>query len=343
MGRLDKLAARRTDPSVLTASEKFEVFKRIAESEPVRYAIGAMQPIDPEYTKNTYREGDRLKNQLVRAIEPHDYEYQGSVTNDTHIKAKSDIDLLVITRKWYRLEPPQKAVDVYAGNCATDLIELYNEAATSLASAYPKANVNSEGATAIRVEGGSLERKIDVVPAGWYHTNKYTETKDPTYKGVVVIDRRSRELLPNTPFLHNARIAIQDSVTRQGMRKAARLMKSLKYDAEPVLDMASYDITSLAYNIPSDHVRLDNSHDLGIVDACFNYTAMLIANPIKRLLIPVPDGSRSVFRIGSDGPGATTEQLHALHKEIADLRLEIIRSNYSRFEKLVNASVHYAA
>lgn len=103
--RLERLEARRTDPLVKEARLLNEVYGRIAQSESVRYAIGAMQPIDPEYTKNTYREGDRVRNQLETNLSMVcEYEYQGSVTNDTHIRARSDIDLLTLTCRYGNLE-----------------------------------------------------------------------------------------------------------------------------------------------------------------------------------------------------------------------------------------------
>src|SRR5579863_5137093 len=100
--RIGKLRARRTDPLIKAAAagQLREVYDRISEDESVRYAIGAMQPIDDEYTKNTYEEGNRVKAQLDKALnqprQTAEFEYQGSVTNNTHIKAHSDIDLLAL-------------------------------------------------------------------------------------------------------------------------------------------------------------------------------------------------------------------------------------------------------
>ena len=92
MGRLERLEQRRLDSSVLVkASMANEVYREIRESESVRYAIGAMQPIDPEYTRNTFLQGDRVKSQLKeRLAQECEFEYQGSTTTDTHIKVFND-------------------------------------------------------------------------------------------------------------------------------------------------------------------------------------------------------------------------------------------------------------
>jgi hypothetical protein len=63
-----KLKARRTDPTVIKAAAIREAFDSIAEEEPIKYAVGTMQPIDPAYAKTTFEEGDRVKNQLDKAL-----------------------------------------------------------------------------------------------------------------------------------------------------------------------------------------------------------------------------------------------------------------------------------
>jgi hypothetical protein len=86
--RLAKLRARRTDPLIKAAALR-EAYDSMSEEEPVKYAVGAMQPIDKEYTSKTFEEGDRVKAQLAKALnqpaETAEFEYQCSVTNDTHI------------------------------------------------------------------------------------------------------------------------------------------------------------------------------------------------------------------------------------------------------------------
>lgn len=107
--RLDKLRARRIEePIVFDAAARLpnEVYTRIAQTDSVKYVVGAMQPIDPRYTKNTYAAAERVWNQLDSHLTIGcDREYQGSVTNDTHIKAKSDIDVLLLIQHFVTLEP----------------------------------------------------------------------------------------------------------------------------------------------------------------------------------------------------------------------------------------------
>lgn len=129
---------------------------RIQQSEAVRYVVGAMQPIDSEYTKNTYEQADRVINQLKKGLKSScSYDFQGSVTNNTHIKARSDIDVLLLTDKFFTLEPPQQPASRYQGDVLQDLLDLRTDAASVLRAAFPEATVDSGGSKSISIEGGS--------------------------------------------------------------------------------------------------------------------------------------------------------------------------------------------
>src|SRR5688500_14398631 len=115
--RLELLRARRVDPS-FPIFERREVYKRLSRETPaIQYAVGAMQPIDEEYTKNTFAECDRVQAQLKEGFGTAnlrvDFDHQGSVTNDTHIKAHSDIDLLTLEWRYVLVANP---VTPYTGD-----------------------------------------------------------------------------------------------------------------------------------------------------------------------------------------------------------------------------------
>ncbi len=337
MSRLEMLNQRRYDPDVIEAKLLNESYRNIAQSDSVKYVIGAMQPIDPEYTKNTYKQAERVRSQLDnRLTEKCEYKYQGSVTNDTHIKAKSDIDLLVIIDKFFTLENPQKPKSPYKGDPTQDLLDLRKDSEDSLENAFPKATIDKRGSKSIAIEGGSLTRKVDVVPSNWYHTNKYTETGNEIYKGVQILDKSVSCRLANTPFLHNAWIDHKDNSTNGGLRKACRLMKSLKYDSENI-DLSSYDIVSIAFNMEDYTLTLPHGSELGILAACFDYCHGLQTNATLRNSIDVPDGHRKVFSEGH----ATLAGLNQLTAELESLSNDVLRENYRSFSKLAEARIEY--
>lgn len=335
--RLERMTARRTDDLVSGAKLQNEIYKRLSNSESVRYALGAMQPIDPEYTKNTYEQGDRVCNQLKKRLSTAcDYEYQGSVTNDTHIKARSDIDVLVLTQKFWMLEHPQKPSHPYTGVPLQDLIDLRSDAISCLKAAFPEADVDSSGSKSIMIEGGSLRRKIDVVPSNWFHSNKYVENKDKIFRAVEILDAKAPERVKNTPFLHNALIDLKDKETNGGLRKAARLMKSLKYDNEDV-DLSSYDIVSIAFNIPSAQLTVPHGSELLLLDACRDFCVQLMRDGGLRVAVKVPDGHRAIFADGH----ATDRGLAELAVQLQGLVNDVLKENERSFKKLSEARVEY--
>ncbi|MDO9041122.1 MAG: hypothetical protein Q7U64_02110 [Desulfocapsaceae bacterium] len=337
INRLDRLSARRTDSTIITAKLLNEAYKGLSQSESVRYIIGAMQSIDPEYTKNTYAQGERVCNQLRnRLTTTCGYEYQGSVTNDTHIKAKSDIDVLLLIDKFIGLEKPQEPKNSYKGDPIQDLVDLRAEAITKLKAAFPEATVDSSGSKSIAVEGGSLRRKVDVVPSNWYNTNRYTTTGDKIYRGVQILDASKRVRLKNTPFLHNAWIGHKDKITNGGLRKAARLLKSLKYDSESI-DLSSYDLVSLAFNIPDNELNVPHGMELTILNSCHNFCSELQQNRLKRESLEVPDKHRKIFTEGH----ATLNGLNQLVAELESLVKDVLTENQRSFKKLAEARVEY--
>src|SRR5665647_51729 len=105
--RLAELRNRRNDISILQETYGFKGYtvdsynqfvKTASEVNDVQnYFIESMRQVDEIYTKNTYKEAERVQNQLdkIKSISLNfEYEYQGSVSNNTHIKTHSDIDIL---------------------------------------------------------------------------------------------------------------------------------------------------------------------------------------------------------------------------------------------------------
>lgn len=337
MSRLDKLNLRRTDDSVAEAKLFNEAYRNISQSESVKYVVGSMQPIDPEYTKNTYKQAERVRSQLEnRLTDSCEYKYQGSVTNDTHIKAKSDIDLLVIIDKFYTVQSPQTPKNPYKGDPLQDLLDLRNEAERALEAAFSQARIDKSGNKSISIEGGSLTRKVDVVPSNWYHTNKYAESGNEIYRGVQILDKSVPTRLANTPFLHNAWIDHKDKNTQGGMRKASRLMKSLKYDSEDI-DLSSYDIVSIAFNMPDESLSYPKGGELRILSSCLDFCRKLQSDPNLRQSIEVPDGHRKVFCEGH----ATLSGLNQLTRELEQLANDVLRENQRSFRRLAEARVEY--
>ena len=127
-------------------------------SKAYQYLVGSMEPLDAKYTEIAYREAGRVTNQLGERLGRQglavDFEHQGSVTNDTHIKTYSDIDVLVCTKEFWYVQPPLVPSTPYQGNPVSHLVTLRSGCDAALRSAFPEATVDSTGSKSIRISGG---------------------------------------------------------------------------------------------------------------------------------------------------------------------------------------------
>lgn len=341
MARLDKLRSRRVDPQHMLAKAANEIYERIQEDDAVRYALGAMQPIDSEYTRNTYAESERVQNQLTAGYDSDslkvNFAHQGSVTSDTHIKAHSDIDLLVVETRFISLEHPLQPASPYQGDALQDLMELRFAAERILCQAFPAATVDCNGGKAISLYGGSLRRKIDVVLSSWLDTPEYKAGQGEHFRGVSVLDKLAQTRISNKPFLHNRRLDERDASERGHLRKVIRLLKSLKYDADQPPNLSSYDIAALAWAPPPGFWNVDPQQELLLIDLACKWLDYVSAEREYALKLEVPNGTRKIFTSN----GATFSGLDELRREVHGLRVDIEKGLARSFRKLEEARIVY--
>jgi hypothetical protein len=327
---------------IKAAAEIREAYDSISEDEPVKYAVGAMRPIDQEYTNKTYGEGDRVKAQLDNSLNTSpdtvvEFEYQGSVTNNTHIKAHSDIDLLALHAQFYAIQPPGRPAFPYQGDALMDLRNLRVSCTRVLKSAFPTVSINDAPGKAILLEGGSLSRKVDVVISNWWNTVEYQTTGLAFQRGVQVFDSKANIRIANRPFLHNAKIDERDRLLNGNVRKVARLLKSLKYDADTAVNMSSYDITSIAYRMPDELMRPGHGAELLLVENTRTFLRLLLDDAARRTSLKVPNEMRLIF----SSEGASVEGLTQLYKETQDLVDDINKGLNRSFRKLAEVRTSY--
>ncbi len=356
--RLDRLIERRTAPvaapfkkSMASAEFEQEVYRapvineaysRIEqEGKATRYAVGAMEPVDENYTRITYEQGERIENQLNKAFEKCgiecEFDYQGSVPCDIHIKAHSDIDMLAITRRFINLERPQVPIYPYTGNPVEDLREIRTGASDCLKAAFPAATIDTSGRKSISIEGGSLSRKVDIVPANWFDTIAYKQTGQKRDRGVMILDHKLGVQMANFPFLHIDCVENRDRETYGGLRKVVRLMKSLKYDSDNHIKLTSYDIVGIAYAMPTSALIAPRELQLSLLSRLKQFLDHLAGDEHLRNSIRVPDGTRKVFGEGY----ASKEQLVAMQDEVDDLVEAVAKDLNRSFEKLAEARISF--
>lgn len=330
--RLQILQERRKGIELIKKAEVFqegdilqENYEKIQEPDSIKYILGAMEPVDDVYTKNTFNQGERIKNQLLKLREDGfniEFEYQGSVTSNTHIRAHSDIDILVLHCDFVTLQSPLKPKVPYKKDPAEQLSRLREASYSLLTEAFPKAEVDNEGAKSISLEGGSLTRKIDVVPSNWYDTVKYRETNQKCYRGVMILDYKNKKCIGNTPFYHNELLADKDAQTLNNYKKIIRLLKTLKADAKKEFEidikLSSYDIAALMYHMENSKYLVGNS-PLSLIENSLTYMRKIYIDASLRNGLKVPDESRNIFEVGRATDGdllLLIQQVERVYEEI---------------------------
>ncbi|MCB2289461.1 hypothetical protein LGK97_06730 [Clostridium sp. CS001] len=329
--RLKSMKERRTDIDFIiqkSATEKFsyasyltEAYEGLKENDVYKYFIGSMEGVDKIYTNNTYKEAERVQNQLDKIKDSNlnfKYEYQGSVSNNTHIRAHSDIDILVLIEKFYTVEHPQVPMYPYTGDPVEDLMELRMKCEKHLTSAFYAADVDCSGAKAIGLSGGSLKRKIDVVPSNWVNTNEYSKSLNKIHRGVQVLDKYKRVQIKNTPFYHNYLLNEKDKACLFNYKKVVRLLKTLKADANSEINFSSYDIAAIVYSMDNSKFAVYDKHLL-LLKNIKEYIKYVLESSVYRDTLYVPDRSRKIFDDSSKVSG-----LKILKVEIDTLYYDIV-------------------
>lgn len=309
----------------LSAVRKSERYEQIAEPEAVKYAVGAMQAVDAAYTEESYAEGgrvrDRLSEGLTGAQVPATFEFQGSVPLDVHVRGNSDVDLLVLHGGFVTADQDVWTAYQYVSlgtSSLDDLAKLRKECVSILERRYYSAKVDATSSKAITVSGGSLKRFVDVVPSHWHDTLLWKATNDVRHRDVYVLDSKAGVRVKNRPFMHIATIRAKCDMVSGALRKSIRLLKNLRYDASKKIDLSSYDIAAISWNMTENELTVPYGVDLLLVERVRRHLQVVVESAAYRDLLWVPDGSRKIF----DKPEKVVAAA-ALYKELERLSNDI--------------------
>ncbi|MGR5478136.1 hypothetical protein ACPV5A_13125 [Vibrio chagasii] len=319
-----------TFDSLSNVSESYESLK---ESAAIKYTIGAMMEVDPEYTKVSVRTGERVAETLTSLLSTDGksvvYRMQGSVPLNIHIKGHSDVDMLIINQPDILVQYPKKQSSNYLP--PTDkrpmedvLKDLREQCEKRLTNRYPQVSVDCSNAKSIAMEGGSLQRKVDIVPACWFDTLEYQESWQEIHRGVKIYHKKDHELIGNSPFKHIHLVNQKDAFYGGNLKKLVRLLKNLVADMPDgkksvAKELSSFDLVSIVY-IMNDLLICSEYTPLLLVDRLLTQLTALIENPLSAASVKVPDGSREIFD-NEDKISA----LRIIHAEIESLRDSIYK------------------
>ncbi len=315
-----KMLDRRNGNILLESSRTKEKFETI-QGKVSRYILGAMTPVSEEYTKNTYKEADRVISHLDREMKEVKFKFQGSVTNNTHIKRHSDIDILIVDQRCYSyanpVVDPSRYTTPYKGNPVEDLIEVRHKSTQVIRDNFPKVNINTQKSKCIALSGGSLTRDIDLVPSHDWHTIEYQKTGYDYHIGVQVLDYHNRVRVGNTPFYHNELLSRKDKESLSYFKRAVRLIKTVKVDSDKEIKFSSYDITAILYHMGNSKLDVGNN-PLNLVENIYTYFVEIANDRDWLYKLEVPDKSRKIIRGDNDYKEfvALVWELHYLYEEL---------------------------
>ena len=269
-----------------------------------RYAIGAMQAVSDTYTRVSLDTADRVASQLRDRLATSgidaEFRLQGSVPLDVHIRRVSDVDLLTVETSMliYKEQGATAQRGGYIPTTKTSvgvLNHLRTQIEADLEAAFPAAAVDKTGAKAVKISGGSLPRSVDVVPAHWIDSIEYQASGREVDRGVMIYNTKTGRTIENFPFLHIERIGLRCGFVGGGLRKAIRLCKNLKADADRDISLPSFDIASTMYHADMNALRFGQYYDLAVLAEAQRILDVLARDFGFAKTLLVPDGSRAIF------------------------------------------------
>lgn len=257
----------------------------------------------------------------------------------THIRGVSDIDLLTITSKFqdtdynkakafvenhpysYDIETMRiknwvNSFNRYTGDANNDLRQLRLEDERILQSHYVICNITKP--KSIRITNQNLHRDVDVVVASWHDSLEYIKGNGDAYRGIYIYDKQKNERLgPDYPFLSIDRINTRSSYTEGRLKKMIRFLKNVKADASVNIDLTSFDINAICYDINIEEYR--NSYYLDLVRILWLKLYHLCQNESEVNNLKSVDGTEYIFRYNP----SKLENLKRLENEVSKIYNDI--------------------
>jgi hypothetical protein len=284
-----------------------ETYENLTESAGVKYAVGAMAQVSIASTLISTKEGERVATTLIDLLKTiginTTYDIQGSVPLDIHIEGHSDVDMLIINKDTILIETPAKRGGYGKATDKRPMADIIREirvkSEDKLTSRYHSATVDCSNNKSIALVGGSLQRKVDIVPSCWYDNLNYQISQEKHDRGVQLDHKGEHSLISNQPFLHMKKVNDKDYLYSGNLKRATRLMKNIvadmpDYKKKIATKLSSFDLTSIAYHM-NDSLNVSEYKPLELVEKLRLHLIILHSSEVRRGYVDVPDGSRKVF------------------------------------------------
>lgn len=321
-----------------------EEYPSISYTDVTRYVTLAMKGVDPLYTRKSKEAGEKVKSHLLKELDNVEYEYQGSVMTDTHIKGNSDIDLLVISTKFYTFdrEGIKDLVDDPIKRRNLNFIQIDKLKKELSGSSYYGAledlrhnRIQSESTLkdvydicdcthpkAIKIKNKTLNRDVDIVIANWYDdSSSVLNDKKKEYRGIQVYDKdNNSKCSPDYPFLSIYRINEKSANTNGRLKKMIRFLKNIKVDSNFDIQLSSFDINAICYQI--NELSYINKNKYELIEVISNQLKSLINDPNHYHNLKSVDEREYIFRNKTNKFNSIKLLLNEISSVLEDLKKE---------------------
>lgn len=287
--RLANTQNRKFD-TVLNESLTSKSFSSKEIPDNVKYLLEGMRPIGKKYNNQTISAANNVMTHLETGLNLHferAYRRQGSVETDTNIKAHSDIDLLTVIDKYHYL-PSHITPDVpyTESDPDNDIRSLRKQIVSIMRNKYDE--VDDTNDKCVTIFNKNLRRKVDIVPAYWFHGDQYLKNYEEFYRGVKIGSKLAH---PDFPFAHISNVNYKGNATSDGSRRAIRLLKTLRADCDSTLDYAkSFQLTTIVHEVDNKLLNYYPGLELNIASAVSVKLREIIIDPDYRKSIASPNG-----------------------------------------------------
>lgn len=344
---LTQLNARVNPDSIIINKAFSEELRTIPQRGVFLYIKKAMQGVELEYTQRSLEAGRKVQDKLKAELSDVNFEFQGSVMTNTHIKGYSDIDLLTICDKFYTFDKADIEATLnnylksyYLTNEQKNRLQIASQRNGGYPYKYSDLRnlrldderilqkhynyVDISKPKSIKVSMTNPKREVDVVVANWYKNAEYYIQDDNTYKGVEIFVKgdntyQDEVLPPDYPFLSIARINSKDSEVNGRLKKMIRFLKTLKCDSNQnnTIKLTSFDFNAICYDINQKTYLYHNY--LELVEVIYRQLVSLASNSNHRNELKSVDEHEYIFK-NRDG-SENTEKVASLSKIIREVEL----------------------
>ncbi len=316
----------------------------ISYSDVLVFIRTAMKGVEPEYTQKSRDAGERVKEHLSKELKDVTFRYQGSVMTDTHLKGYSDIDLLTISEKFYQadnynirlllenserrakfyqssIDKMQKELNVssYQGNALDDLKTNRLESERILKDIYTVCDTTKP--KSIKIKNLSLNREVDIVIANWYDDITSVINDKGDFRGIQIYNKDTHTRgNADYPFISINRINDRSSETNGRLKKMIRFLKNAKNISDHEIDLSSFDINAVCYDIAVSKYKELPFYSL--VQIIYNQLKSICSSKEHSDNVVSVDGREYIFR----GNDKKLQSLQTLLVEVEAIYLDYIKS-----------------